>query len=195
MDFKYFQGPIEDMSGLCREDKPCAFCGSTGRCFELEHATCPSLTDAQKERAFGCTSCLKKGRFEFWHDTEIGLLDENGLKHVYRHNKRRPADFSRASLVELRKTPQIVTWQQEIWLTHCSDFMAYIGTWEPSDFTANAPDGDGKSLFLSMTDDDLCHLWDASLRSGESRSASWHATYYVFRCLLCGKLRGNWDCD
>jgi len=23
----------------------------------------------------------------------------------------------------------------------------------------------------------------------------WHATYYVFKCKHCGKLKGNWDCD
>ena len=72
--------------------------------------------------------------------------------------------------------------------------MVYIGTWEPSDFYANAPDGDGRSLFHAMTEE-YNHLWDSSLREGEDRPASWHATYYVFRCLHCGKLRGNWDCD
>jgi uncharacterized protein CbrC (UPF0167 family) len=195
MEFKYFQGPIEDMGDLSREEKSCVFCSSSGRGFELQYATCDALTDDQKKQAFGCASCLKKGRFEFWHDTEIGLLDENGLRHVYRHNKRPPDDFPPMSLIELRKTPQIVTWQQELWLTHCNDFMAYIGTWEPGDFTTNAPDGDGKSLFLSMTEDGLDHLWDSSVRNGEDRPTSWHATYYVFRCLHCGKLRGNWDCD
>ena len=194
MDFKYFEAPSEHMSGLCREDKTCTFCGSITRCFELQHATCATLTESHKEQAFGCASCLKKGRFEFWHDTEIGVLDENGLKHIYDHNKRPPQDFMHASLVELRKTPQVVTWQQEVWLTHCNDFMAYIGTWEPRDFTANAPDGDGKALFMSMTDDDSKHLWNASVKDGDDRPSSWYATYCVFRCLHCGSLRGNWDC-
>jgi hypothetical protein len=67
--------------------------------------------------------------------------------------------------------------------------MAYIGTWEPRDFYENAPDGDGQSLFMQMTDKDYQHLWEA-----DTRLEHWHATYYVFRCLHCGKLRGNWDC-
>jgi uncharacterized protein CbrC (UPF0167 family) len=193
MDFKYFQGPADEMSGLTKEEKTCAFCKAIDRCFRLTSATCSALTGAEKEQAFGCASCLKKGRFEFWHDTEIGLLDENGLKHVYKHNKRPPPDFPRLSLIELRKTPRIVTWQQELWLTHCDDFMVYVGTWDPSDFCDNAPDGDGRSLFMEMTDE-YNHLWDSSIREGEERPTSWHATYYVFRCLHCGKLRGNWDC-
>jgi uncharacterized protein CbrC (UPF0167 family) len=143
----------------------------------------------------GCLSCLRAGRFEFWHDTEFGLLDQNGLSHFYNHHKPPPAEFPPAALVELRRTPQIVTWQQEIWLAHCNDFMAYLGTWEPADFYANAPDGDGPALFREMTDEAHRRLWDASLPLGAARLECWHATYYAFACLHCGIRRGNWDCD
>ena len=91
--------------------------------------------------------------------------------------------------------PQIVTWQQELWLTHCNDFMAYIGTWEPRDFYANTLGGDGRALFHEMTDKHYRHLWDESARPGSQRLESWRATFYAYRCLHCGKLRGNWDCD
>ncbi len=194
MNFKYFQGPREEMSWLCAGQEVCIFCKSLGTCFQLEHAICPTLKGPQKADSHGCLSCLKAGRFGFWHDTEIGVLDSNGLKRLYNHNKPRPPTFLRAALTELLRTPQIVTWQQELWLTHCDDFMAYLGTWEPKDFYANAPDGDGKSLFLRMTDE-YEHLWDSSLREGEEQLRAWHATYYSFRCLHCGELRGNWDCD
>lgn len=173
----------------------CALCGAAGPCFSLSYAHCPELPDGERERAAGCEACLHAGRFEFWHDTEIGMLDETGLTHVYKHNREPPADFSLAALVELRRTPRIITWQQEIWLTHCRDFMIYQGTWDPADFRAHAPDGDGKRLFREMTDDEDAHLWEESLADGESDLDSWHAAYYVFRCAHCGKLRGNWDCD
>jgi uncharacterized protein CbrC (UPF0167 family) len=123
------------------------------------------------------------------------MLDENGLTHVYNHNQPPPPDFPASALVELGRTPQIITWQQELWLTHCKDFMAYIGTWEPKDFYANAPGGDGRGLFHEMTDKDYRHLWDESLPPGAARLERWHAVFYAFRCLHCGKLRGNWDCD
>lgn len=98
-------------------------------------------------------------------------------------------------MIELRRTPQIVTLQQELWLTHCNDFMTYKGTWEPSDFNKNSNSGNGKELFLEMTDSELNHLWDDSLEKGETELEEWYATYYVFECKHCGKLRGNWDCD
>jgi hypothetical protein len=194
MNFKYFQGPREDMAEFCLEPEVCSLCNSLGECFRLESAICPALSDTKRTAAHGCYSCLKAGRFEFWHDTDIGVLDSDGLTGVYNHNKRPPPAFPQAALLELRRTPQILTWQQELWLTHCNDFMAYLGTWEPKDFYVHAPDGDGRSLFVKMTDE-FDHLWDESLREGQERLIAWHATYYVFRCLHCGELRGNWDCD
>lgn len=193
--FKYFRGPQHDMAALVDGDSTCSLCGQVGPCFRLEYALCSQLSKEQKQLALGCFSCLRKGHFEFWHDTEIGVLDEKGLKHVYNHNQSPPLDFPNTALAELRRTPQFITWQQELWLVHCSDFMAYVGTWEPKDFYANASDGDGRTLFHKMTDQKHRHLWDVSLRQGATQLESWHATYYAFRCLHCDKLRGNWDCD
>jgi hypothetical protein len=77
--FRYFAGPQQDMAALSRSETACSLCGEVGPCFQLEFALCPKLVDEQKKSALGCFSCLRGGRFEFWHDTEIGLLDENGL--------------------------------------------------------------------------------------------------------------------
>lgn len=192
--FKFFLGPPDEMSGLA-DNVRCEFCGSTGAGFELGSAIC-ALSDSDKGRKHGCAKCLSDGRFEFWHDTDIGFLDEHGLKHVYEHNAPAPPDFSSEALIELRRTPQIVTWQQELWLSHCGDFMAYVGTWEPGEFARNSADGDGRTLFLKMTrDPDLQFLWDECLNDGESVPSSWNVTYYVFKCLHCGDLAGHWDCD
>lgn len=193
--FQYFCGPQQDMAAISDGDFQCSLCGGDGPCFRLENALLPSLSPEGKESELGCFSCLKSGRFEFWHDTEIGLLNENGLTHFYNHHQPPSPDFPESALAELRRTPQIVTWQQELWLIHCNNFMAYMGTWEPRDFYANAQEGDGQALFSEMTDKDYRHLWSESLLPGAKRLESWHATYYVFRCLRCGKLRGNWDCD
>jgi uncharacterized protein CbrC (UPF0167 family) len=193
--FKFFRGPSTDMAGLTPEEVACTLCGTVQQCFQLDCALCPELSEEQKPTALGCLSCLQKGRFEFWHDTEIGLLIENGLTHVYNHHQPPHPGFPEDSLLELRRTPRIITWQQELWLTHCTDFMTYLGTWQPGDFYSHAPDGDGRNLFLQMTDPEMAELWDASLPKPQTRLASWHATYYTFQCLHCGKLRGNWDCD
>ena len=193
MEFEYFKGPLEDMDHLRKGENECSLCGETGPCFELDFAICSDLGD-ERTGKLGCYECLRNGVFEFWHDTDIGVLDEAGLTKVYKHNQPVPQGFPKAALVALKRTPQIVTWQQELWLSHCSDFMVFQGTWDPKDFYENAKDGDGKTLFLEMTDH-YPNLWDDSLPDGAIKLATWHATYYVFMCRHCGALKGNWDCD
>lgn len=180
------------MASIAKGEKPCGICMRIGQCFELGSAII--CCEEASEVGYGCAECLAAGKFEFWHDTEIGMLDENGLTKVYKHNQQPPENFPNDALVALRRTPQIATWQQELWLTHCNDFMAYQGTWSPGDFYKNAPNGDGRALFLEMTDDGKS-LWDDSMPEGKTILKEWHAAYYVFKCRHCGKLRGNWDCD
>jgi uncharacterized protein CbrC (UPF0167 family) len=88
------------------------------------------------------------------------MLDENGLSKVYNHNMDNPPAIPQDLLKEMLRTPRIVTWNQELWLTHCNDFMIYKGTWEPKDFYSNSQNGNGRKLFLEMTNEDLLHLWD-----------------------------------
>lgn len=170
---------MAEMDSLCNGERECSLCGKRAECFELDFAICNELNESQRKGGVGCVYCLAKGRFEFWHDTEIGVLDENGLTKVYKHNREPPEGFSKEALVQLRRTPQFISWQQELWLTHCNDFMVYQGTWEPTDFNRNSPSGDGRSLFLEMTDEDYQHLWDSSIRG--DKLEKWYATYYVFR--------------
>lgn len=196
MKFQYFEGPIDEMGDLLEGTHPCSLCGKENHmCFSIDHAITNKFSNDEKENKIGCIDCLRKGEFEFWHDTEFGMLDENGLSKVYNHNMDNPPEINKLKLIELKRTPQIVTWQQELWLTHCNDFMTYKGTWEPSDFNKNSKSGNGRELFFEMTDKDLNHLWDDCLEDGEIELTQWYPTYYVFECKHCGKLRGNWDCD
>ena len=180
------------MSGLLNGEFECSLCGQTAQCFDLQVAICSEADD--RNRQYGCVECLRDGRFQFWHDTDIGLLDPDGLTKVYNHNQPPPPGFPDEALIALRRTPRIATIQQELWLTHCNDFMVYQGTWEPADFAKNSIDRDGKKLFLQMTDH-YPNLWEDSVREGETEPTSWCATYYVFKCRHCGALKGNWDCD
>ena len=196
MEFLYFKGPCTDMSGLLEGRNTCSICNNEqDYCFNLEYTITDKFTDEEKESKVGCYDCLRKGEFEFWHDTEFGMLDENGLSKVYSHNMDNPPKLDDETSSELRRTPQIVTWQQEVWLTHCNDFMIYKGTWDPLDFYRNSTDGNGRDLFLEMTNKDMNFLWDESLQEGQILLQEWYPTYYVFECRHCDKLRGYWDCD
>ena len=195
MQFKYFAGPIADMTGFAGETKPCSLCGQPGPCFELADAICPELPQEAREGRIGCYDCLRAGRFEFEHGTDKGMLAEDGLISEQTGEPYLPDGFSEAALVELRRTPRIATNQDETWLTHCHDFMAYQEVWSPSDFYKHAPDGDGRALFLAMTNPDQQNLWDDCWFDKSEPLGNWYGTYYVFKCLHCGELRGNWDID
>jgi uncharacterized protein CbrC (UPF0167 family) len=180
MEFKYFKGPTEDMDSFIEQKMVCSICGNENDCFELEYSITEEFKDDDKEGKAGCIDCLKMGLFRFWHDTEFGVLDENGLTKVYKHNAANPPLIAESVLEEMRRTPRIQMWQQERWLTHCNDFMIYKGTWTPKDFYANSKDGNGRQLFIDMTDTDENHLWDDSLSEGETELEEWYPMYFLF---------------
>lgn len=193
---KYFKGPIEDIANLFYNEQTCLFCNEVKTLsIPVDFAISDKYSRAEKENKMGCLDCLRKGEFEIWHDTEFGMLEKDGFKKVYLHHMENPPKVLEQNKIELRRTPQIQTSQQELWLTHCNDFMVYKGTWEPIDFVKNSSNSNGRELFLSMTDVDMNHLWDDYFEEGGILTENWYATYYVFECSHCKKLRGNWDCD
>jgi uncharacterized protein CbrC (UPF0167 family) len=132
------------MGDLLEGTNKCSFCNKEHEyCFDIEFTITNKFGDEEKEGKIGCYDCLRKGEFEFWHDSEFGMLDENGLTKVYSQSVENTPKLEDKTLIELKRTPQIVTNQQEIWLTHCNDFMIYKGTWEPLDFYKNSANGMG----------------------------------------------------
>ena len=173
LKFKYFEGPKEEMDCLCEEQRKCTLCGRYGFCFHLMWTNWVELRLRGLDgRHVGCVECLKEGRFEFWPDTdtEYGNL---------------PAE----AFEEFARTPGIVGWGYRDWFTHCNDFMSYQGKWEPEDFYKNAPDGNGRALFMEMTDEGK-NLWDEHLADGETKLKQWPVEYFVFKCLHCSKFKG-----
>ncbi len=183
--FRYFQAPRAQMSGLARRDVTCSFCDVAGEGFTVDERT----------SKYGCFACLAQGRFGFFHDTEVGLLlGEGQLESFYDHNEPPPDGFSSRALIELYHTPQFVSIQQAVWLTHCDDFMAYIGTWLPRDFAAASPVGDARSQFIAMArTSDAARTWDTCVQEDVELPDEWVLGYYAFRCLHCNTLAGNWD--
>ncbi len=194
LNLKYYAGPWTGMAGFVGENGRCFLCGLVGPCFELDRAICPELPSAARKGKAACIACLRAGRFGFWHRTDIGTLGEKGRVDEQGRRLRLPKGFARQALVDLRRTPQIACNQEELWLTHCDDFMAYQGVWNPSDFYSHAADGNGRELFLQMTDHGR-ELWDDCWLDKTQPLTTWYATYYTFKCLHCGRLRGTWDTD
>ncbi len=212
--FRYFLASQTEMSDLVREPQPCTFCGQVAQCLRVESQ---SLQEACAEPTrFGCFECLRAGAFGFIHFTEAGFVDAGGLHleqedeppprrvflgsadgtlsespEPYLPPKKQPFEIRPEASQELFHTPNFATLQGWIpWLVHCHDFMQYLGTWEPSDFNQQAPDGQGRNLFLEMTGwEDADWVWppQATFPNG------WDFGYYAFQCRHCGKLRGTYD--
>lgn len=51
MIFKYFKGPIDEMSGLVIEHSVCSICGKTDHCFELYYTITNVFSDDENNRA------------------------------------------------------------------------------------------------------------------------------------------------
>jgi uncharacterized protein CbrC (UPF0167 family) len=93
-----------------------------------------------------------------------------------------------AKLVEQR-TPGFVTWQGNHWLMCCGRACIYLGEPKVGDLR-----GRWAGAVTSMLEDcpvspeDVDNLID-SIGLSASPAA------YIFRCQVCDKLRGYWDCD
>ena len=142
------------MAHLAKGDQACAFCGQIAPCFYL---------GGQRH---GCFDCLREGRLTFSHDTEIGFVSPQGVRRLYRDQRKVPDSFNRGAFTSLLQTPQFTSWQEPRWLAHCDDFMTYLGEWKPQEFRRQDHDGDGRKLFLAMTAEDSARLWDDATPQG-----------------------------
>jgi len=194
MQFPYWDAPEEQIDLLSKNVEVCSLCGQKGQCFELEYIY---PEHSEKEGKKGCLDCLKTGRFTFSHDTEIGLLNKDGLRKEYKHNLE-PAwtkHLPELYLENLRRTPFFISYQQGLWLTHCQDFMIFIGTWGTIDFHLNSENGDGRALFIEMTDPSMQEIWPFMAKESGLPLSKRSIWYHAFKCPHCQRLRGYWDCD
>ena len=149
IEFRYFRAPESDM-GLLPYIRNCSLCGQPGRCFSLDGVISRELTEEERQGKIGCTDCLKRDRFGFPHNTEVGYITEDGLE-TYGEPDDEPRQVfmvasdgsavadsaplvhppqphvSEEAVAELRRTPSFATWQEVSWPVHHDDFMAFLG--------------------------------------------------------------------
>jgi hypothetical protein len=147
MGFRHFRGPEDDM-GLLPYIRTCSLCGQPGRCFALDHVISSEMSEQERQGKVGCIDCLRRDRFGFVHDTDVGMITEDGLltfgelddkpKRVFvvGDDGQTIADIvplvsppqphvPKEAIAELRRTPSFSSWQEISWPVHCNDFMAY----------------------------------------------------------------------
>ena len=145
--------------------------------------------------------CLQAGRFRCTKSTEIGTLLEEGVllnESIFEetddfltpYSAEERTGFPEAVLRELQQTPEFYDWNEVPWRACCKDFMAYLGTWQPSDFHAHAPDGNGRALCQRILESGNIHfLWPETKTPTTFEPIAVH----VFRCLHCATLRAVKD--
>lgn len=97
--------------------------------------------------------------------------------------------IGKESLDELiYRTPGYSGWQQEVWLSHCGDFCAFIGYvgWSEIEELVNELEEDLDKIkrAYKLTQEEL----ENALEYGSLQG-------YLFKCVVCGKNRLAVDCD
>lgn len=194
--FRYFLAPPEQMAGLSSGPETCNFCGTQTRCFDLAGAGI-----SLKRPGYGCGACLQAGRFRYMKTTEVGTLLDEGVilnESIFEETDDFLTPYSaeeciglpEAVLRELQQTPEFYDWNEVPWRVCCKDFMAYLGTWQPSDFNTHAPDGNGRALCQRILESGtMRYLWPENKTPTTFEPVAVH----VFRCLHCTALRAVKD--
>jgi uncharacterized protein CbrC (UPF0167 family) len=191
--FRYFLAPPENMSALSKFPQLCVFCGKRSRAFDLKRSF-------PERQGFGCPDCLQEGRFSFDHDTEIGLVTNDGRVLLMGIDSDNEADFlvpfrdaaekigmSEARLRELQHTPAFSFLNIGIWKVCCGDFMAYLGDWQPENF-ANRDDF-VEAMSQQSDFSTIQWLWPED----ETAPHFGEMLIHVFLCLHCNRLRAQED--
>jgi uncharacterized protein CbrC (UPF0167 family) len=157
-----------------------------------------------------CYPCFRDGKAQNVVDTELGMVTHEDAANGMTHGIPL-ADPSRLSgyelvphpvdpnvpdekwyhvrvapdhLQELIRTPRYHTWQGERWLFCCHRPSAFLGSL-PAELIAKP----SRPVSEAISEWIRAPKWDGTLKAHGSH------TYYLFRCLQCGKLRFNDDCD
>ena len=181
----YYNAPITDLNGFKYEQKTCELCKTEQNVFTIN----PNLNPSPE---WICIQCLNSIKIESPHCTEFGYVDINLPEFLKEEDAK--SHVKEEAYWEMMRTPRYLALQSENWLCHCDDFMDFIGTWEAPDFTKNSKDGNGKNLFISMTDESSQHLWDDfELMESEGKHTWQDCLYYAFKCRKCETMRGHWE--
>lgn len=121
-----------------------------------------------------CPECIHSGKAaeKYQGDFQDLLLDEPTVN---------PDHTSELRL----RTPSYVSWQGQVWPSHCGDYCAFIKYVGWKDLEEMGIDEDG---LLHVSDFDSEYLKKHMVNDG-------HLQGYLFQCLECGRYCLYADCD
>lgn len=175
--FQYHPDPIATGSIECSNAK-CECCDQSRGYIYTGHAF------AIDEVGNLCPWCIADGSAHAKYDASF--TDENGIGD-YGSWDAVPKDV----VDEIAyRTPGFCGWQQERWWTHCGNAAEYLGRAGHAEAVKAGDD------FLTIIRNEIGYDegtdWDEFLSSLDKEGSP---TAYLFRCKVCGKYGGYFDCD
>lgn len=183
--FKYHLDPLATES-ICTNNERCICCGqTTGYIYtgpvyaeeELNEQICPwCIADGYAHECLDATftdeDCIGGGNDWIGGGSERDGVPEAVIQEI------------------VNRTPGFSGWQQERWWAHCGDAAAFLGRVGKAELLALGEEAEKINYGLTgkLEDWDTDPLLNALDRNGSP-------TFYLFRCLHCGRLGGYADCD
>ena len=132
------------------------------------------------ERGSICLGCIANGSAAERFDAQFtGYIDEN-------------ESISKEALDELyKKTPGYVSWQEQIWLTHCGDICEFHGDFDSIELQKTYQDEENRFYLkksLGCNDQELTEIV-----LGYDPIRSTQPSFYKFKCLICEKVLVHTD--
>ena len=205
LDLKYLKVELDQTPFELNSQHNCFFCG-TQESPQIELDESYAIIHQHSERIeSACLRCLLEKKYAFEQQVEGGLLNKDGIfleseKYPYLKDsidysenllpkEKRLLAIKESNIKELMHSPPFSTYHGAVWLTHCNDFMIYIGNWKHENFVAKSPNGNGKEYFDEILDnyngDDFYEKQFSPTKSEHAQSL-----FYAFECSTCKIHRG-----
>lgn len=175
--FKYSQNAynidvFQNIEGIC------------STCNEERQIKYTSSFYSINEPDYICPWCIANGKAAEKYDGEFN--DYYGIENVSSNSSNSEAIIPKDLLLEItNKTPSYISWQQEVWLTHCNEPCAFIGY---ADIKIIEPLLEELSSDIENSGYGLDFI-----KSSLSKDGS--LVGYLFQCVNCKKHRLHVDSD
>lgn len=171
-EFKYHPDPIS--TGAIKADPAQCDCCGQSRGFVYV----ASFYSTHRGRLTLCPWCIASGeaakKYDGYFSDDRPLLE---------------AGIAEDSIREVcERTPGYVSWQQEIWQTHCNDACEFHGDAEPAELRALSQDALAELLAEYLPEDEWRSFVEDYEKGGDP-------AVYKFVCRHCHKPVYNWDCS
>lgn len=177
--FKYSPNAY-DIDVFTKEEGICSICNMER---DLKYT---SSFYSIEEPEYICPWCIHDGRAAKKYDGEFN--DYCGIEGVSPDPSiEGKINISKDSLLEIsERTPSYISWQQEVWLTHCNEPCAFIGY----------ADSEIIKPYLDELKEDI----EINLGYDPEFITNYLTTEgslvgYLFQCVNCGQHRLHADCD